>query len=340
MNKKAVSILCFILILFSILSVPTVYADIELTVQVTASSDDTRVHEGGVAHPSWDSMAALTAKGLSAGYHAGNYYGSAFRFLNVTVPSTATIVDARFQLNCRTSTSAMVVNTRITGDDVANSNTFTNISDFNGRPRTTAYVDWDNIPAWSSGIWYDSPDITNIIEEIIAVGGWNSGNKLTLFWEDHGSTSSNSRYRQGYAYDAGASVAPKLVITYTVPLYLTFYHNNGGVLRVNNVTRTNGTEVAFYNNTVVELVAIIEGNNTYTFSNFTWDSNSNSSNPYNLTVTQNLTVWCYFRLAEVGAGALALNSTLLFLGMLMGLGLLFIIIGIMVERKWKSGSRV
>ena len=80
-------------------------------------------------------------------------------------------------------------------------------------------------------------------------------------------------------------------------LFVTFYNNTGGILRVNNVTTANGTVTWYDNQTIIELVAIVEGNLTYGFGNFTWDSTYNISNPYNYTVifgVSNLTLWCYF----------------------------------------------
>jgi len=89
-------------------------------------------------------------------------------------------------------------------------------------------------------------------------------------------------------------------IIYTV----TFYNNTGGILRLNNATVANGTETEYGNNTVVELAAIVEGNLTYGFANYTWNGNYNITNPYDWTVTygaSNLTLWCYFGALEAAA---------------------------------------
>jgi len=78
---------------------------------------------------------------------------------------------------------------------------------------------------------------------------------------------------------------------------VTFYNNTGGILRADNVTVANGTETEYANETVIELIAIVEGNLTYGFDNFTWNGNYNYSNPSLWTITygvSNLTLWCYF----------------------------------------------
>jgi len=72
-----------------------------------------------------------------------------------------------------------------------------------------------------------------------------------------------------------------------------FRFNVGGQFRVDNATVTNGTTYSYTKNgTVYELVAIPK-NSSYVFVSFNWSSSS-VTNPYNLTVTQNETVWCIF----------------------------------------------
>lgn len=116
--------------------------------------------------------------------------------------------------------------------------------------------------------------------------------------------------------------------------YLTIYFTNGGILRRDNATMTNGTELSYANNTLVafELVAIVEGNMTYGFNNFTWDSSYNISNPYdfNETITGNLTLWTYFEPITAGAGSFSVG-----IGAGLVLGLTFMIIIFVVALKKK-----
>lgn len=297
------------------MNIPFVHAQTEITIQIGASSDDTRVSDGDVTHPPFDSMAALTALGLTAGAHSPNYFGSGFRFLNITIPSGAIIQTAKLQLNARQSKSLGIVNTRITGEDTDNSLTFANITYYNSRNRTTEFIDWDTIPAWVTNTWYDTPDITDVIQEIINRTGWVSGNNLTVFWEDHGSTLLTNRYRQAKAYDHDPNSAPRLIITYIIPQYLTFYFNNGGQFRVDNATMNNGTTQFYDYGSVIELASLPQ-NSSYVFSIFEWDSTNATTNPYDLTINSNLTVWLYFSVPEVGGYA---GFSFLFFGLLMGL---------------------
>lgn len=110
-----------------------------------------------------------------------------------------------------------------------------------------------------------------------------------------------------------------------IPLrYVTFYWNVGGILRVNNGTITNGTQNGYDNGTVIELISIPH-NSSYVFSYFEWDSSNSTTNPYDLTITSNLTVWLYFSVPEVeGYG----GFVFLFLGLIIGL-----VIGVLVGSK-------
>lgn len=195
-----------------------------LDLQVSAPTDDILVKWTGAA---WTVVA-------DAGYQEVGYYdasnlkyGGGMRFINVTIPKGAIITTAYFSLNCRTSQAANTVNSIIYGEDVDDAATFSDLANYQGRcdfftpgTGTTATADWDAIPAWTVDTWYDSPEIKAIIQEIIDRDGWESGNALALFWEDHAATGTqaNNVYRQGYSRDNGAESAPKLHIEYTVPV--------------------------------------------------------------------------------------------------------------------------
>jgi len=75
--------------------------------------------------------------------------------------------------------------------------------------------------------------------------------------------------------------------------WVTLYFNEGGQFRVNNATVTNGTSSYFWNGTVIELCAVTK-NESWVFVSFNWSSSS-VTNPHNLTITQNETVWLFFR---------------------------------------------
>jgi len=136
------------------------------------------------------------------------------RFTNITVPQSATITDAFVSLRARVTSSNATVRTNLEGEDIDNAPTFSDDSDFDGRVHTTASVAWDGIGAWTAGTWYDSVNVSSIIQEIVNRGGWIGGNALVIFWMDDSSDSWAMRDARSYDYSVGTS-APKLNITYT-----------------------------------------------------------------------------------------------------------------------------
>jgi hypothetical protein len=140
-------------------------------------------------------------------------YRSGMRFQNVAVPQGATITVAYI-----TYTAALLgvkaVILKIYGEDADDTSTFSDLADYEGRTRTSA-----GVTGWSPGDWsvdseYNSPSITTIIQEIVDRAGWVSGNAMTFFWEDNGTTSGN---RNAYGYKGSTTKCAKLHIEYTVP---------------------------------------------------------------------------------------------------------------------------
>ncbi len=201
--------------------------DIDPTFSVGASSDDCVGQWNGSA---W-TMNDLTYAYQSAGYAApsGRKIGGGLRFLNVTIPKEATIDTAYLTIVCGLAKSGTIANSRITGEDVDNAATWSTLADYQARRGTvvdganndyitTAQVDWDDIPAWTEGISYDSPPIISIIQEIVNRVGWASGNALALWWDDHDgrSTEATNCYRSGSSWDHATYAPPALTVEYTV----------------------------------------------------------------------------------------------------------------------------
>jgi len=188
----------------------------ELDRQVGASADDARGYWTGAA---WTFAADNIHQ--NAGYYTASVYkiGGGMRFTNITIPKGYIIINAYITLTCRNSRSGTVVRTKIRGEDADNPSAFSDYSDYSGRPRTSAEVNWDNIPAWTADTEYDSPDIKTVIQEIIGRAGWSSGNALVIFWDDHDDRSDHNAeaFRDGQSYDGSSSKAPKLHIEYTPP---------------------------------------------------------------------------------------------------------------------------
>jgi hypothetical protein len=195
---------------------------IDPTWQVGASTDDCyRNYVGG-------SEFATNDSNIRAGYDNAfaQGWGGAARFLNVGIPAGATITLANLILTCQTAHALTIVNTCLRAERSINPVTFSDSTDFDARTWTTAYINWDAIPAWTLNTEYTSPSddgtryFKDILQEVIDLPGWASGNPVVILWDDFQkrSTQVSSTVRYAYSYDGSTTKAPKLVVTYTTPI--------------------------------------------------------------------------------------------------------------------------
>jgi hypothetical protein len=175
-------------------------------VRVAASSDDAEERASG-------SM-SLTSPDLELVYDdyidAGNQKVG-IRFTGVDIPEGATIVNAYVQFQVD-ETSSVATSLTIVGEDIDDAETFTSTSrDISSRVKTTANVPWSPV-AWNTvgqaGPDQRTPDVSQIIEEIVGRPGWSSGNSLAVII-----TGTGERVAESYNGDRGG--APLLYVEYT-----------------------------------------------------------------------------------------------------------------------------
>lgn len=192
---------------------------IDPTFQVTAGTDDC------VRSTNTTDSFSLTGDTFRAGYTSASFQnrGSAARFLNVTIPAGSSIISAFLLLTSRTVTVNNDVNTRLRAEANITPATFSDSADFDARVWSSApaLVNWDAIPAWSpdeSGADTTSPDIAALIQAVIDLPGWASGNPMVILWDDfeQRSTQSASTQRDAFTYEGSTIKAPQLVITVAV----------------------------------------------------------------------------------------------------------------------------
>jgi VCBS repeat-containing protein len=105
------------------------------------------------------------------------------RFNGVTIPQGATIVNAYIQFQVDERTTAATALT-VHGEAHDNAPTFVNIRrNISSRTRTNAAVLWVPVP-WetvgAAGPDQQTPDIAQVIQEIVSWPGWTSGNSLVI----------------------------------------------------------------------------------------------------------------------------------------------------------------
>lgn len=154
---------------------------ITLDIHVSATNDDTEetISSGG--------MDSRTSTDLELGWEssASDLKLAGMRFNNINVPNGATVTNAYIEFTVD-ETSSGTCNLTVFGQlspDVP-SEFGSATGELSNRPRTSAEVDWTAIPNWNSeGTKQQTPDITSVISEITAQGGWAAGNSLVLLVE-------------------------------------------------------------------------------------------------------------------------------------------------------------
>lgn len=110
-------------------------------------------------------------------------YSFGLRFTNISIPKNACIKEARIKLfSIGIPDRHDVVNCTIYADDVDSAQNFTVMGCLNRSGRTYS----NNSIVWHEQLpynrWVTTPDITQIIQEIINRDGWKQGNNIALLF--------------------------------------------------------------------------------------------------------------------------------------------------------------
>jgi hypothetical protein len=192
--------------------------EVDPTIQVGASLDDAYDNKAAGGSLYDDDWIVVGMGKSNTGPSDPSYaYVGGFRFQSVSVAHGATIETAKLQIN-HYNVKTNTVYLKVYGHDVNDSAAFSDATGENGRPsartKTTAGVDWDP-PSWYANIWYDSPEIKTVVQEIVDRGNWASGNDMTILVADDGSAAKQNRVPK--SYDTSSTYAAKLVITVNSP---------------------------------------------------------------------------------------------------------------------------
>jgi len=143
-----------------------------------------------------------------------NWWKSAIRFEPVSdgIPNNATIISAKITFNAHANWPGEV-NAIIYGNDADDATAPTDGAAFNNLDETTEYVEWDNVAEWTAGENYDSPDITDIVQEIVDRSGYADTSAIQMEIFDNGSA--NTAGRGFHTYKEGAAYAPVLTVTFS-----------------------------------------------------------------------------------------------------------------------------
>jgi outer membrane protein assembly factor BamB len=225
-----IALICLVILSFFLITfVPfkSATATTSIDVQVSSSTDDASEH---VTLGTWTCSATAGIDIMAGRYDDNNFqYGLGVRFTSINVPQGAIASNCclSFRADATTPSAGSALRSIIRGQAADNPGTFTSQSDFEGRfginggtdQTTNAFVYWNNLPAWSQGIWYKTPDISSIVQEIVNRAGWASGNAMVFTWNDWANQSANSNWYKTDTYDGG----------YGAKLHIEWAYNNPAI---------------------------------------------------------------------------------------------------------------
>jgi hypothetical protein len=149
------------------------------------------------------------------GLYSGGYYGQPFRTTGWNIPSAALITHAYIYMTSR-STLTGDVNLEVKGEE-ANGATFSDLTNYLARTRTTASASWDMSGSWSSGVERCSSDyscdVKDVIQEVLDDSGVGTLTDIVLFVEDMDTDSESCYYV--HSYDSSSGNAPRLYVEWT-----------------------------------------------------------------------------------------------------------------------------
>jgi len=147
--------------------------------RVISSADD--MQENGPRTPFEPDVTDLVGRvGARTDPMDDMYYCCGFRFQNITIPHGAIITSAKFSGYVYTEL-ADDINCKIYGHKVGNAENFVDnlhVISETYRPRTVASVPWVQNTLGLG--WKESPELKAIIQEIVNMPEWRSGNAIVL----------------------------------------------------------------------------------------------------------------------------------------------------------------
>jgi len=181
-----------------------VQGDFFVESQVASSNDDAEENASGSMY--------ISSSDIELVQDRGSNQTVGLRFTDMQVPQGATITNAylEFQVDETNSGSIdLLISGQANSDVAAFGNGTNNITN---RTRTSATVSWDTEEDWTTrGVAQQSPNISNVIQEIVNQDEWVFGNAMGIII-----TGSSSGKRVAVSYDGNAADAAKLIVEYNI----------------------------------------------------------------------------------------------------------------------------
>jgi len=174
-------------------------------------SDDAVVDD---AHQKAGSSSAVVgAQSIALGDRRGSRFYAGFRFANARIPKGALILSARLKVRPLLSYEGRTAWT-VAGEDVGDSQPFRRANGPAQRILTGAKAVW-RPNSWKEGRWYQSPDLSSVVQEIVDRTDWDRGHALTIIVRDRGRL--DNKLRKVFSYEKNIKFAARLTVRYWAP---------------------------------------------------------------------------------------------------------------------------
>ncbi|MCL5280777.1 MAG: Ig-like domain-containing protein, partial [Planctomycetes bacterium] len=178
-----------------------VVKEVTIELQIDSGTDDVSAMKGSTSQ-------SLTSTWLGIGFHVVG-----MRFNGVTIPAGSTINRASLKICAHPYGLQAAVDGFIQGEASDDAATF----DANNRViakltttmASTAWK-WSEDQPWSANEWYESPDISAVVQGIVNRPGWAANNSLVILYMIDQRTDD----RMFWSFEGDPAKAAKLAITY------------------------------------------------------------------------------------------------------------------------------
>lgn len=178
---------------------------ITVTLQINQSAAD--VNEDGANYSEGDSYLWLGSGSSATASYAGLNFGG------VNIPQGATITSARLEL-ASNSSQWIGLNVRLMAENVGNSALFSSGNRPSQRTVTTQEVLHTSDNLWVTDTYYQLNQMASVVQAVISRPDWQSGNRLSILLRGNGNAWARKFF---HSFEGNPTLAPRLVIVYTVP---------------------------------------------------------------------------------------------------------------------------
>jgi len=177
-----------------------------LTLRVRSGNDDAHQKAGSYG-------AVVGARSVALGDRKGSRFYAGFRFANARIPKGALILSARLKVRPIRSYEGRTAWT-VAGEDVGDSQPFRRADGPAQRILTRAKAIWKP-NSWKEGRWYESPDLSSVVQEIVDRADWDRGHALTIIVRDRGRL--DNKLRKVFSYERNTKFRARLIVRYWAP---------------------------------------------------------------------------------------------------------------------------